>query len=323
MTTFSTQRTLLFMVLISALTITLSACAGVGDRLYQAAIERDAQQAGLESDRVSISEDIDIALRHNLAQEHDQVLVMIHGFSANKENWLRMAKHLHEDYGLVALDLPGHGDSTRSPELSYRIPTQATRVREVLDALDIEQAHLTGNSMGGAIAAILAAEHPERVHSLSLINSAGIHDRPSELEKALERGENPLVIRDTPDFRKVIDFTMEEPPFIPWPISTAMAKRAMANESINDRIFDDLQRDSTNDFKEALESIGVPTLVLWGEKDRVISVDNASLMASRLPDSRLIILEGIGHMPMVEVPKKTAGHIRALIEESAQLTATP
>ena len=301
------------LVLISVLGIVLTACSGVGDRLYESAMTREARQAGLKAEQVSIGEDIEIALRHNLSQEHDQVLVMIHGFSANKENWLRMAQHLHEDYGLVALDLPGHGESTQDPELSYRIPEQASRVREVMDALDIEAAHLTGNSMGGAIAALVAANHPERVHTLSLINSAGIHEHPSELEQALERGENPLVVRSTGDFRRVIDFTMEKPPFIPWPISSAMAERAVANASINDRIFEDLQRDSSNDFQQALEHIEAPTLVLWGEKDRVISVDNAPLFASRLSDSRLVLLDDIGHMPMIEVPQETAGYIRELM----------
>ena len=301
------------LILISVLGIALTACSGVGDRLYESAMAREARQAGMETDQVSIDDGIDIALRHNLSREHDQVLVMIHGFSANKENWLRMAQHLHEDYGLVALDLPGHGESTQDPELSHRIPAQASRVREVMEALDIEAAHLAGNSMGGAIAALVAANHPERVRTLSLINSAGIHDHPSELEQALERGENPLVVRSTADFRRVIDFTMEKPPFIPWPISSAMAERAVANASINDRIFEDLQRDSSNDFQQALEHIEAPTLVLWGEKDRVISVDNAPLFASRLSDSRLVLLDDIGHMPMIEVPQETAGYIRELM----------
>ncbi len=304
--------------LIGVLGIFLTACAGVGDRIYESAMARESRQAGLESEKVRISDDIEVALRHNLSQDHDQILVMVHGFSANKENWLRMAQHFHEDYGLVVMDLPGHGESTQDPELSYRIPTQATRVRKLMDELEIEQAHIAGNSMGGAIAALVASEYPERVQTLSLINSAGIHDHPSELEQALERGENPLVVRNTGDFRRVIDFTMEKPPFIPWPVSQAMAERAVANEAINDKIFEDLQRDSTEDFKTALERIGVPALVLWGEKDRVISVDNASVMASRLSDSRLVLLEEIGHMPMVEVPAETAGHIRELIEENGE-----
>lgn len=319
MTLLSIHRITRF-VLICTLGIALTACSGIGNRLYESAMEREARQAGLESEQIRISDDIDIALRHNLGQEHKQVLVMVHGFGANKENWLRMAQHLNEDYGLVALDLPGHGESTRDTDLSYRIPAQASRVHEVMDALEIEQAHLAGNSMGGAIAATLAAEYPERVSTLSLINSAGIHDHPSELDQALERGENPLVVRNTDDFRRVIDFTMEKPPFIPWPVSTAMAERAVANASINDRIFEDLQRDSSEVFRKALETIEVPTLVLWGAKDRVINVDNAPLMASRLSDSQLVVLDDIGHMPMIEVPAETAEHIRQLTQGGARST---
>lgn len=301
--------------LILLLALMLSGCSGLQQSLHDAAMNREISKAGLERDHIEIEEGRIALLRGDNSQGRE-TLVLVHGFGANNTNWLRLSQYLHEDFYIVAPDLPGHGDSVQDPDLSYRIPEQARRLDAIMEKLDIEQAHVAGNSMGGAVAAVFAAEYPEQVQSLGLIDTAGIHEHPSKLDGLLKKGENPLIVKNHADYDELLDFVMEERPFIPWPISSVMARKAVGNREINARIFNDIRKDAEVDFAGMLSGIKVPTLVLWGSEDRVISVRNASLVAEALPNSRLEILEGIGHVPMLEAPERTADLIREVAEEA-------
>ena len=144
---------------------------------------------------------------------------------ADKDNWLRFARPLTERYHVVALDLPGFGgDSSKPQQASYDVAlgTQAERVANFAAAIGVRR-HLAGNSMGGHIAALYAARHPEQVLSLALIDNAGVMPaRKSELFEDLERGENPLVVRQ-PDFQKLLDFVFVQQPPLPAPLNATSA----------------------------------------------------------------------------------------------------
>ena len=302
-------------IVILLLALMLSGCSGLQQSLHDAAISHEMSKAGLESDSIEIEEGrIDVLRGSN--SENQDAMVLVHGFGANNANWLRLSQHLHEDFYIVAPDLPGHGDSVQDPELSYRIPEQARRLDAIMEKLDIEKVHLVGNSMGGAIAAVFAAENPEKVLSLALLDTAGIHKHPSKLDRLRDQGKNPLIVKNQEDFDRLLDFVMEERPFVPWPISSVMAREAVANRGINEKIFNDIIKDTGSDFAATLSEIEAPSLVLWGREDRVINVRNASLVAEALPNSRLEILEGIGHVPMIEAPEGTAKLIREVAEEA-------
>ena len=298
----------------------LAGCAGVQKSIHDAAISYETGAAGLESQSLTFDYGELQLLRTPELRDDRPTLVLVHGFGANKENWLKLAQQLEGEYNIVAPDLPGHGDSVQDLDLAYGIPRQAERLVPMIDRLDIGRAHLAGNSMGGAIVAVVAADYPDRVASLALINSAGIHEHPAELDRHLAKGENPLVLDDPSDYDELMAFAMNEPPFIPWPVSSVMAREAYANRRINQAIFEDMEADRNEDFRAILERIQAPTLVLWGSDDRIIDVANAPLVARAVPDSRLEIIEGIAHMPMIEAPEKTATLMRALIRDATGST---
>ncbi|MDF5909289.1 alpha/beta fold hydrolase [Pseudomonas aeruginosa] len=129
---------------------------------------------------------------------------------------------------LVALDLPGFGDSSKPQQASYDVGTQAERVANFAAAIGVRRLHLAGNSMGGHIAALYAARHPEQVLSLALIDNAGVMPaRKSELFEDLERGENPLVVRQPEDFQKLLDFVFVQQPPLPAPLKRYLGERAV------------------------------------------------------------------------------------------------
>ena len=292
-------------VFILLILIFLTGCAGVRNSFYEKAMAHEREKAGLVQKRITAGSKA-ISLLESRTAEDKPVIVLVHGFAANKENWVRFAAYLTDAYHVVAMDLPGHGDSEKDFRLNYSFRDQAGYVNEILTHLNIDRFHMAGNSMGGAISAIYAATYPDQVKSLFLIDPAGVHQHASELVRRLEKGENTLIVREKEDFYELMDFAMEQKPFIPWPVAGVMAEKTAANAAIHQKIFEDFTNPADYDIESELKKITAPTFILWGAKDRVIHVKNAEVFDALIPDSRLRVLENVGHAPMIEVPEQTA-----------------
>jgi len=240
-------------------------------------------------------------------------VIMLHGFSANKSNWLRFAKHLERDFHVVALDLMGHGDNHQNLNQSYSIVEQVAFVKSAAASMGIERFHLVGNSMGGAISSLYAATHPGQVISATLISPAGVHDEPSVMDDLLAQGKNPLIPATIDEFYQVLDFVMEEKPYIPGPVVKVEAERSVARLEINKKIFADLRKDLELGMEAKLAQIQAPVLIIWGDQDRAINVRNIDKYAQLIPNATKRVYEGIGHLAMIEVPDRSASEIKAFI----------
>jgi len=219
-----------YMSLFIALTIALSACAGFKYSIYETALNYEYGKADLSVKHLALNGK-SIALLESPADPTKPNIVLIHGFGANKENWVRFAAHLTENYHVVAIDLPGHGESSKDLDLRYDIDDQVGYVHEILKELKIQRFHLAGNSMGGAISSLYAATYPEEVLSLWLFNPGGIYTYESEFNRLVKEGKNPLIVNNTDDFDQLMDFAMEKKPFIIWPITSVMAEKALKKQS--------------------------------------------------------------------------------------------
>ncbi|MFZ5572685.1 MAG: alpha/beta fold hydrolase [Thermodesulfobacteriota bacterium] len=292
----------------------LCACTSMKYGLYEMAIDGERAKAGLSLKQTAIGGK-SIAFLEGERAPGKSNLVLIHGFGANKDNWVRFAKFLTDFFYVVAVDLPGHGDSVKDPNLPYDLDDQVGYLNELLAQLGIREFHISGNSMGGAIAALYAARYPEQVRSLMLMAPGGIYQYESDLTRQLAGGKNPLIVTNEDEFDALMDFVLEKKPFLPWPMTSVMAEKAMANRPINEKIFDDIRGEHRYQFQEELKKIAVPTLIIWGRKDRVLNVENAAVFEKLIPRSRKVILEDIGHVPMVEDPGGTAAICRLFMEE--------
>lgn len=243
-----------------------------------------------------------------------ETIVMIHGFGANRDNWLRFARHFTNRYHVIALDLPGFGESSKA-QTQYDVGSQAQRLQAFLKALNIEKAHLIGNSMGGHIAALYAARYPERVLTLALLDNSGVTSpKKSEMFERIERGEpNPLVVRKAEDFEALMNFVFVSPPPLPDPLKRHFAEQSMANQEHYDRIFAQL-RERYIPLEPELPKISAPTLLLWGELDRVLDVSSIEVMKPLLQQSSVVIMKDCGHAPMIERPEETAAHYQAFLD---------
>ncbi len=234
-----------------------------------------------------------------------QTVVLLHGYSADKQVWPRFARHLLDTYRVVIPDLAGHGDSAFVPEQSYSAPAQAKRVATLLDQLHIDQVHIAGNSMGGFIAAQFALAYPQRTLSLCLIDAAGVKPpKPSELEQMVAAGRNPFIVHSRAEFDSFYAMTMSKPPLLPGFVLAAIAQQYESSQARLQKIFDDFHEHDMLDDK--LAGITAPTLVLWGNDDRLIDVSAVGVWSAGLPHSQHAIENGVGHMPMLEEPATSA-----------------
>lgn len=291
--------------LILFFSVFMAGCSGIKYSIYEKAMNHERSKAGLELKTIEAGGKT-ISLMESERGNDKPTIILVHGFTANKENWIRFAAYLTETYHVVAMDLPGHGDSVKDFNLQYDFSDQVIYVNEIVSYLKIEKFHMAGNSMGGAISALYAVAFPEQVQSLFLIDPAGIHRYDCELTRRLAEGSNPLIVTCDDDFYELMDFALEEKPFIPWPVTSVMAEKSAANEAINRKIFADFHGIHAYSFDDEIKKITAPTMILWGAEDRIIHVDNASVFNQLIPNSQTIVLEGIGHAPMIEVPEKSA-----------------
>jgi len=284
------------------------------EQATRAAFSLERLRSGLEQKTVVIDNDTWHYLEGG--PEEAPVLLLLHGFGGDKDNWTRFAGALTDDYRIIAPDLPGFGDSERQPNRDYSLPAQRDWLAGFAEALDLDSFHLGGNSMGGHIAALYVHQHPQQVESVALFNNAGIESaNPSEVLLAVERGENPLLVSSPEDFDRLLDVVSHKQPFIPWPAKGVLARTAFENSEFNRRIFDRYKEDRSIGLEQILPDIKQPVLIIWGEFDRVIDVSSVDVMRALLPLAMVVIMKDTGHLPMLERPAETAAHYRAFLRD--------
>jgi len=314
------KKALLFFILL------LAATAGVL-YLFPATLLATAQFA--ESSRAGLSErglavdNLDIRYYEG-GPDKAQTVLLVHGFGADKSNWLRFARFLTDRYHVIAVDLPGFGDSSRPANISYDVGTQAERLADFMRKLGIGRFHVVGNSMGGHIAALLASRHPNEVLSLGLFDNAGvIAPHQSELFQRLSKGDdNPLVLRSVDDFPALLDFVFVQKPPMPSRLEHYLAERSLERSAFNNRVFQQL-RERYIPLEPELPKITAPTLLLWGDRDRVLDISSIEVMKPLLKKSSVAILRDCGHVPMIERPEETAQlYLDFLRQNQAPTTAS-
>ncbi|CAM3475215.1 alpha/beta fold hydrolase [Parendozoicomonas haliclonae] len=289
------------------------------DGFYNAAIKMERSRAGLQLEQISVG-NINFSLLRG-GKPGAETILMVHGFGADKDNWIHLAGQLGDQYQILAVDLAGHGESSQESDnqgnpLNFEIPAQADRIKALLDQLGIAKVHFIGNSMGGAIGLQFAASHQDALHTLMLVDNAGIESPvQSEFFQLLEKGENPLIAREKGDYEVLMSFVMSKRPFMPWPVPAVLERKAIARAALNDTIFADMlkSRDEMGNpeqIEAILAAITVPSLVIWGEEDRVLDISSIEVMAKYMPNLKSVTLPGIGHVPMLEAPKKVATAFR-------------
>lgn len=303
----------LLLILTVTIQLFLAGCSDFKHKFTDMALKSERDRAGLAYKSVEV-DSMNIVYLESNSNASAETMVLIHGFGANKDNWVRMAAQFEDEYHVVIIDLPGHGDSSKDLQRHYSYNDQVDYLHDILSKLNIKRFHLAGNSMGGAISTLYTAAYPEQVATLTLFDPAGVFQFESELAQYLAKNENPLIVKNSQDFTRLMDFALEEKPFIPWPVTDILAEKAMANQQINAKVWEDIRTLDPQMFLGVLLKITTPTLIIWGIEDKVINYKNAEIFKQNIPNAKLELLEHIGHAPMIEVPETSANLMRAFIK---------
>jgi len=246
---------------------------------------------------------------------HGPLLVLVHGFTGSKENWLPLMRELAKTHRVVAPDLPGWGESERKPDGDYGPGAQAIRLAAFLAALKEKPALLVGHSMGGQIVGLLAARRPELVTRVVLMSSAGVLFHENEFGREVVAGRNPFEVTTRAQLQRYLGIVFTDPPFVPWPASEAMVRRRRADVAFEQKVLDGIGRGPEAFALQAeLPNIQAPVLLLWCRDDRVVDVSAAEIFHRGLHDSQTVLLAGCGHMPMMAQPGNVAEALNAFVK---------
>ncbi len=247
------------------------------------------------------------------------VLVMLHGFSFSLESWDAWAADLRQDYRVVRYDLLGHGLSGPDPQQRYSPDERVAFHHQLMQHLGIKQATLIGNSFGGLLAWRYAVAHPSMVSRLILVDPAAFSINGVT--------ETPVPV---PEFMRAYLMTVPE-----VGLRASLARVYFDNSRLTPDRFETIRKMMTQpgngpalvghleeftlpDPEAALRSITAPTLILWGEKDAVIPLEQAHRMKAAIRDAQLKIYDNVGHAPQEEAPERTLPDVREFLANTPQ-----
>lgn len=246
-------------------------------------------------------------------------VVMVHGFTGSKENWYPLAAALGGRYRLLIPDLPGWGESQRKPGAVYGFSEQAANVDAFVRALSPgKPVVLLGHSMGGGIAAVAAARYPRDVARVGLLDAAGVRFKDNAFGLDVLAGKNPFAVEDDASLQRYIDILFHDAkakPWLPWPASSALIRKRRADAAFEQDVLARIGRseESLLPGEEAVR-IRQPALLLWCKQDAVIDASALELYAQRIPQARKVLLDGCGHMSLMERPAEVADAVVALVD---------
>ena len=247
-------------------------------------------------------------------------LVLIPGMAVSTSQFMRIIPALSQNYQVVAVDNRGAGQSGK-PDTPYTFGMMANDLAGLLDESGIKAAHIFGVSMGGMIVQHFALGYPEKVISLILgcttpggPHSIGFEEAQNtvnpERHKALTVEESARALLSNLLTKKFIDNNPE--------LVEELVALYLKNPPDPVGRVRQFQAGFSHDTYESLPDIKAPTLVITGDEDKLIPPENSTILASRIPNSKLVILEGVGHGFYMEALENTAGTILDFLDQNKQ-----
>ena len=246
-------------------------------------------------------------------------IVLLHGTGASLHTWEGWTRELARERRVIRFDLPGFGLTGPSPDGVYTIESYVDTVLAVADALHVQRFVLAGNSLGGYVAWATAVLHPERVDRLILVDAAGYPFQSQSVPLAFRIARTPILnvlMRDVLP-RSVVERSLRDVYGDPSRVTPDLVDRYFdlatrtGNRAALVARFDQTQPGS---LAERVPEIQVPTLILWGGRDRLIPLEFGERFARDIPDSRLVVFDTLGHVPHEEDPARTLAAVLPFLQ---------
>ena len=261
-------------------------------------------------------------------------ILLIHGMASSSSTWNPVLPLLAEHGTVVAPDLPGHGAST-NPGGDYSLGAHASWVRDLMIALDIRRATLVGHSLGGGVAMQTAYQFPERCERLVLVSSGGLGKEVALLLRALALPGSELVLSAGCSPRvfaagRTVGGWLRRAGLRPTPSVAEVGRcyASLARPEARTALLHTLRAviDTGGQRVSAADRLhlaaDIPTLIVWGERDRIIPVAHAHAAHEAIPGSALEVFPDVGHFPQGEQPESFAAALAAFVSSTEPATFT-
>ncbi|GAA6133926.1 alpha/beta fold hydrolase [Oceaniserpentilla sp. 4NH20-0058] len=253
---------------------------------------------------------LQVHLRDEGPKDDTQPILLIHGTGASLHTWDGWVETLKVSRRVIRFDLPAFGLTGPEPTNNYKIEHYAKVVVSVLDKLNIQQAVVAGNSLGGYISWATAVLYPERVAKLVLVDASGYPYDAKSIPIGFKLSSNPLMGSVLKGFLPMS--------LVARSVRNVYGNPELVTDDLVERYYELTLREGNRQalkqrFIQTLPgplaakvpSIQVPTLLIWGEKDLLIPVKFGERFDQEIPNSELIVFKELGHVPHEEDPKST------------------
>ncbi|MBG9389018.1 alpha/beta fold hydrolase [Caenimonas aquaedulcis] len=248
-------------------------------------------------------------------------IVLLHGTSASLHTWEGWAQALREKRRVIRLDLPGFALTGPNRQDDYSTATYVTFVRALVDKLGVQRFVIGGNSLGGQVAWSVAAQMPDRIAGLILVDASGYPPESFAGQRSVPLG---FRIATTPGLRTVMQYTLPRG-VVERSVRNVYGDPSKVTPELVDLYMDMTRREGnrralgrrfeqgyTADVSQ-LKKITAPTLILWGGKDRLVPVEAGRRFAKDIAGAKLVVYEDLGHVPQEEDPARTVADVRRFL----------
>lgn len=265
-------------------------------------------------------------------------IVLVHGSNASLHTWEPWVQILKVHYRVVSMDLPAHGLTGATPDEDYSSAAQLNTVDAVVSHLGLKSFVLGGNSMGGGVTWRYTLQHPKKVQAMLLINASGLpqfrrewiaNEGQSTKTKKVQGKESPLVftLMSKAWFRSAARY------LDPYFLAAQGAKSAYNNspvvtKQLINRYYELSLREGSREAtisrfsgfgsrsQEPVDvaALSLPTLIMWGAEDALIPASVADQFAAALVNTTVVIYADVGHVPMEEIPERSAADVVGFLE---------
>ncbi|XP_010755235.2 monoacylglycerol lipase abhd6-A [Larimichthys crocea] len=244
-------------------------------------------------------------------------LLLLHGFSANKDMWLPVIKYLPRNQHLVCVDMPGHEGTSRTGAEDYSIEGQVARIHQFVQSIGLDKRpfHVIGTSMGGNVAGVYAARYAAYLSGATLICPAGlVYPKDSEFISRLKKLENspqeesiPLIPTTLQELEDMLSLCLCNSLSFPRPVLRGLLANRLPNNGFYKEVFMEIAGEkSRHSLQENLHLITSPVQVIWGQEDQVVDVSGSTVLQAALPNCQVELLDNCGHSVVLERPRKAA-----------------
>jgi len=258
-----------------------------------------------------------VHLRDEGPREDSVPIVLLHGTSASLHTWDAWAQSLTGQRRVIRFDLPAFGLTGPHPANDYSIAAYVHLVNGVLDKLGVTSCVLAGNSLGGQIAWGMASAHPQKVSRLVLVDAAGYPLQSTSVPIGFRIARTPglRVLMEHTLPRGVVDSSVRNVYGDPSKVTSELVDRYYEltlrtgnRQALAYRMDQRVSGDENN-----IKSLKLPTLILWGAKDRLIPLENAQRFATDIQGSRLVVFDNLGHVPHEEDAQETVKALKVFL----------